>query len=122
MYLKLANEETIHYLYDQGIGNIVANYDSAEAASADIDKLTKAALKTVEFYSDDDQLLGTYTDLVFDNVEIINPDIESETTACECHIHLRTKTAVEKRLDEHDETLATHSEEITELQDVVAEM
>lgn len=113
MYLVLATEERIDYAYDNGIGNIVAEYETAEAAALDIAKFTHEAVKNVKFYDDNDNLLGEYSDLVFEGADVA-PVGEEEVTY-ECNFRLREKSIIEKRLD-------THDEEITELQEAVIEL
>lgn len=115
MFLILSTEEKIDFLYDQGIGNIVASYDTAEDASADIEKFTPEAVREVKIYDDNENLIGEYSDLVFEGAEIVPVEREEEIEGYECHFRLRTKSAVEKRLDDHED-------EITELQEAIVEM
>lgn len=121
MYLILATEERINYKYDNGIGNIVAEYDTPEEAAADIAKFTPEAVKEISFFDSNDNLLGEYKDLVFEGANtypcfrIYGSDDAEEITGYECNFRLREKSEIEKRLD-------THEEEITELQEAVIEL
>ena len=94
MYLVLATDERIDYLYDSGIGNIVAEYETSEEASADINKFTEEAVKEVSFFNDDDTKTATYYDLVFPGASV-----KPEDDAYYCTFHLREKTDIEKRFD-----------------------
>ena len=115
MYLILATEERIDYKYDNGIGNIVADYSSPESAAADIAKFTASSLKNVKFYDAEDNLLGEYTDLVFEGPFSEAIYDEETIVGYEYHFQLRQKSNIEKRLD-------THDEEIIELQEAIIEL
>lgn len=114
MFLILATEERIDYKYDSGIGSIVAEYDTPEAAAEDIAKFTPEAVKDVKFYDDNESLLGEYHDLIFEGADI-EPIYEEEVvTGYACTFHLRTQTDLEKRV-------GTLEDEMTEVQEVLAE-
>lgn len=116
MYLILATEERIDYMYDNGIGDIVAQYETAEAAALDIAKFTPAAVANVKFYDDNDQLLGEYTDLVFEGSNVYPLyDGDPEQVVCyACQFRLREKSELEKRV-------GTLEDEMTEVQEVLVE-
>ena len=116
MYLILATEERINYKYDNGIGDIVAQYETAEAAALDIAKFTPAAVANVKFYDDNDQLLGEYTDLVFEGSNVYPLyDGDPEQVVCyACQFRLREKSEIEKRV-------GTLEDEMTEVQEVLVE-
>lgn len=116
MYLILATEERINYKYDNGIGDIVAEYETAESAALDIAKFTPAAVANVKFYDDNDQLLGEYTDLVFEGSNVYPLyDGDPEQVVCyACQFRLREKSEIEKRV-------GTLEDEMTEVQEVLVE-
>lgn len=116
MYLILATEERIDYMYDNGIGDIVAQYETAEAAALDIAKFTPSAVANVKFYDDNDQLLGEYTDLVFEGSNVYPLyDGDPEQVVCyACQFRLREKSELEKRV-------GTLEDEMTEVQEVLVE-
>lgn len=114
MYLLLATEERIDYKYDNGIGNIVAEYATPEEAAADIVKFTPEAVKVVKFFDDNDNLMGEYRDLVFDGADV-HPVYEEEVLKnYECNFRLREMSEIERRV-------TVLEDEVTEIQEAIVE-
>lgn len=65
MYLILHTGERVDYIYDSGIGNIVAEYETVEEAILNIEKFTKEALSLVKFYDNSGKLIAEYENLIF---------------------------------------------------------
>lgn len=109
MKLVLNNENIITYISDLGIGDILAEYETLNAANIDIAKLTPENLEYVEIRTDDNSVLGKYYNLILNNTDIINILDESseEVVKYEVHFHLREKTDIEK-LNERIDALESH--------------
>jgi len=114
MYLILATEERIDYMYDNGIGNIVAEYDMPEEAAADIAKFTPEAVKDISFFDSNDNLLGEYKDLVFEGADVYPVYEEELLKNYECNFRLREMSAIELRV-------TVLEDEVTEIQEAIVE-
>lgn len=126
MKLVLNNENIITYISDLGIGDILAEYETLNAANIDIAKLTPENLNYVEIRTDDNRVLGKYYNLILNNTDIINILDESgeEVIKYEVHFHLREKTEIEKlneridALEDHETYQNTAISDLQESQDV----
>ena len=90
MKLILATGAEITFQNDHGIGDIVAEFPTIEAAHAAIELITPEALAHVSTTTDEGQILGEWDDLVLQSAETVPTG-----SGVEAHIHLREKTAAE---------------------------
>lgn len=90
MKLILATGAEITFQNDHGIGDIVAEFPTIEAAHAAIELITPEALAHVSTTTDDGQILGEWDDLVLQSAETVPTG-----SGVEAHIRLREKTAAE---------------------------
>lgn len=106
MKFRLSTGYEKEFLYDNGIGDIVAQYETAEEAGMDIDKFTPEALK--KFYIvDGDEVVGEYDDLIF-----VDATVEESEDGYLCHFFLRVPTDIEIRLAALEEQTQTLSKRV----------
>lgn len=100
MILVLADNSTIHFETDGGIGDIIASYQTMAAAQTDEARITPANVAHIQTTTDEGVPIGEYFNLIIESTEIV-PVYEDEETvsAYELHIHLREKSAVEVLTD-----------------------
>lgn len=98
MKLIFKDNSIITFTDSFGIGDISYKYVSMEAVSVDVAKCTSENCSIIKVYDDEDRLIGTYENMVFDGVNVIEL-VEDENTLYEAHFHFREKTDIEKLIE-----------------------
>ena len=95
MKLIFKDNSIITFTDSFGISDISYKYISMDAVSVDVAKCTSENCSLIKVYDDEDNLIGTYEDMVFGGVNIYEV-ADDETILYEAHFHFRNKTDVEK--------------------------
>lgn len=95
MKLIFKDNSIITFTDSFGISDISYKYISMDAVSVDVAKCTSENCSLIKVYDDEDNLIGTYEDMVFGGVNIYEV-ADGETTLYDAHFHFRNKTDVEK--------------------------
>ena len=107
MKLILNDGRTITYDHDNGIGDIVAKYNTQADAQAIAAIITPENTQSIQIQTDGGSPVSQHTGLILAGTEVIPITDGEEVTGYELHVHLREKTDIEvmrERLDVLEES------------------
>lgn len=123
MKLILEDGNTITYDHDNGIGDIVAQYNTQADAQAVAALITPENTQSIQIQTDGGSPVSQHTGLILDGTEVIPIYGDEEAVGYELHVHLREKTQMEivtERLDALEESQNLQDGAIDDLGEAVS--